>query len=129
MMSMAKISRLWGWLKVLQEDALLLYYAWKHPYTPPYVKGLLVALATYIISPIDVLPDYLPMLGIVDEAVLVPAAVWYLTNLLPASVRSECYSRSAKWRRRLPLLAGLVVIIVIVWLALLIIGINYLFSR
>lgn len=127
-MGMAKIWRLWRWLKVLPEDALVLYYAWKHPYTPPYVKGLLMALATYVISPIDILPDYIPVVGIVDDAVIITTAVWYLTNLLPVSVRSECYSRSTKWRRRLPILVGLIVLMVIIWLVLLVNGIKYLFS-
>jgi len=123
---MRVLWRLWNWLKMLQEDVLLLYYAWRHPQTPPYIKGLLAALAAYIISPVDFLPDYLPLVGIVDEAVLIPTAVWYLTNILPAPVRAECYHKSYKWRQRLPILAGLLIILLLVWLGLIVAGINYL---
>lgn len=117
------------WFKAVKEDAIILYYAWKHPQTPAYIKGLTAAMLLYIFSPVDLVPDYLPFLGIADDAVLLPAAVIYLTRLLPDAVRAECYSRSLRWRSRLPWLLGLLVIALLVWLTLCFMGIAYLLFK
>lgn len=127
-----KMFHLWGWLKILKEDAILLYYAWSHPRTPGYVKGLLLVTAVYLLSPIDILPDYLPLLGIADDAALLSAAVFYLNRMLPESVQMECRQQSMKWQKRLPLILILVLVFILVWavfwIVLLIKGIQYLFA-
>lgn len=121
--------RIWGWLKVAKEDALLLYHAWGHPHTPPYVKGLLVALLAYVISPVDIVPDYLPFIGVADDIALIPAALISLTKLLPVSVRTECQRESAKWRRRLPWFFVFLLTIFIVWMTVIFVGVGYLLAR
>lgn len=122
-MNMAKgtqVFRFWAWLKLLQDNAVILYYAWRHPLTPRYVKGLLAALLVYLVSPIDLLPDYLPFLGIADDAALVTGAVLYLTHLLPGSVLDESKHQSEKWRRRLPYIFGMLVVAAVAWIVLVI---------
>ncbi|SDF33541.1 YkvA family protein [Sporolituus thermophilus] len=120
------LLRWWGWLKVFKNNALILYFAWKHPRTPIVVKVMLLALIAYIISPVDILPDYLPLFGFADDAVLAPAAMFYLINLLPETVRTECQRESERWKRRAPLILGLIVLFVVAWVALIIIGVKYL---
>ncbi|EAX47803.1 protein of unknown function DUF1232 [Thermosinus carboxydivorans Nor1] len=122
------LLRWWGWLKVLKDDAVILYFAWKHPQTPIFIKGMLLTLLVYVLSPVDVLPDYLPLFGIVDDAVLVPAAILYLTNLLPGAVRAECQRQSESMKRRALLLLGVIVLFVIGWFTLIIVGVKYLLS-
>lgn len=122
------VLRLWGLLKTVKDDAMMLYYAWKHPGTPAVVKGMLVALVTYVISPIDVIPDYLPFIGIADDVMLIPAAVLFLTNMLPPSVRNECELESFKWRKRMPWLFGVFVIFIIMWLVIAIVGLGHVIS-
>ena len=122
------IFRLWSWLKILRDDIAILYFAWRHPYTPPFIKGMLMALLAYVVSPIDILPDYMPIVGIVDDATIVPAAVLYVTHLLPQSIKAECERESVRLRKWIPWLVGLFVIILIGWITLAIMGIKYLFS-
>ncbi|HWR44499.1 YkvA family protein [Sporomusa sp.] len=112
--------RFWAWLKILRDNAVILYYAWRHPLTPRYVKGILTALFIYLISPIDILPDYLPLVGIADDAALVTGAMLYLTQLLPAPVLAESKRQSEKWGRRLPYIFGMIAVAAVAWIALVI---------
>lgn len=122
------LFRLWGWLKVIKDDAILLFYAWKHPHTPAYIKGMLLALLAYVFSPVDFIPDFLPVLGITDDAAIIPAAILYLTHLLPPSVRRDCQYRSGKWSKRIPWLLGVIVFCVLAWIVLAIFGLHYIFA-
>ncbi len=99
---------------------MILYYAWRHPLTPNYLKGILAALVIYLLSPIDLLPDYLPLLGIVDDAALATGALLYLTRLLPAPVLAESRRQSEKWGRRMPYIIGILAIAAIGWIVLVI---------
>ncbi|MDF2876680.1 MAG: hypothetical protein K0R22_3363 [Sporomusa sp.] len=112
--------RLGAWLKVLRDNAVILYYAWRHPLTPQYVKGILTALLIYLISPIDIIPDYLPLLGIADDATLVTGAMLFLTQLLPAPVLAESKRQSEKWGRRMPYILGMIAVAAVAWVVLVI---------
>lgn len=116
----ARLLQLGVWLKLLRDNAMILYYAWRHPLTPNYLKGILAALVIYLISPIDILPDYLPLLGIADDAGLVTGAVLYLTKLLPAPVLEESRRKSEKWGRRMPYILGIIAVAAIGWIVLVI---------
>ncbi len=121
--------RFWGWLVQIKDDVLILYYAWKNPKTPAYVRGLLVLMTIYVISPIDIIPDYLPFLGIADDLTIVPAGILALTQLLPKQVRLESEQESEKWRKRIPFMVGLVGLIGLAWLVFVIGGIIYLIQK
>ena len=123
------ILRFWGWLFQIKDDVLILYYAWKNPKTPAYVRGLLVLMTIYVISPIDIIPDYLPFLGIADDLTIVPAGILALTQLLPKQVRLESEQESKKWRKRIPFMVGLVGLIGLAWLVFVIGGIIYLIQK
>lgn len=123
------ILRLWGWLVQVKDDVLILYYAWKNPKTPAYVRSLLVLMLIYVISPIDMIPDYLPFLGIADDLTIVPAGILALTQLLPKQVRLESEQESKKWRKRIPFIVGLVGLIGLAWLVFVIGGIIYLIQK
>ncbi|MEG6586101.1 YkvA family protein [Dendrosporobacter sp. 1207_IL3150] len=123
------LNRFSGWIKILKDDAVVLYYAWKHPFTPGYIKGLIVAVIAYVFSPVDILPDYLPLIGIADDALLLPTAVVYITKLLPDAIFKECYHESLKWRKRLPWVLGIIILMMLVWLSLSLIGLGYLIFK
>jgi len=125
---MQGLFRFGGWLKVVKDNALILYYAWKHPDTPTAVKGLLAAMLLYIFSPVDLLPDYLPLLGIADDVMLFSVAIPYLTRLLPETVRVASKRESEKWNRRIPLFFVLVIICISAWIILALIGFRYILS-
>lgn len=113
---MAAVRRLWTLIKTLKTEMWMLYFAWKHPATPSFLKGLLVLLAVYVVSPIDLLPDYVPLLGVVDDLTIVPAGMLYVRQMLPPTVREECYREGEKWRKRLPLVLGLLILAAAAWL-------------
>lgn len=120
MIKVGKLFRFWSWIKLIRENAVILFYAWRHPQTPQYVKGILTALVIYLVSPIDLLPDYLPLMGIADDATLFTGAMLYLTNLLPATVLTESRQQSEKWQRRMPYIMTAVVAAGIAWIAIII---------
>jgi uncharacterized membrane protein YkvA (DUF1232 family) len=122
---MPGLFRFGGWLKMVKDDALILYYAWKHPDTPAYVKGLLAAMLMYVFSPVDLLPDYLPLMGIADDVMLISVVIPYLTRLLPEAVQVASQRESIKWKRRVPLVFMLIIICISAWIILALIGFRY----
>jgi uncharacterized membrane protein YkvA (DUF1232 family) len=125
---MPGLFRFGGWLKMLKDNALILYYAWKHPDTPAYVKGLLAVMLMYVFSPVDLLPDYLPLMGIADDVMLISVVIPYLTRLLPESVQVASQREGIKWKRRIPLVFMLIIICISAWIILALIGFRYILS-
>jgi uncharacterized membrane protein YkvA (DUF1232 family) len=71
----------------------LLQAVWKDPRTPWYARAVLGAAVAYAVSPIDLIPDFIPVLGLLDDLVVLPAMFWVAMRLVPRSVREE------HWRR------------------------------
>lgn len=78
------------WAKRLKTNIAILYLAYKHKLTPWYAK--LVALVTvgYALSPIDIIPDFIPVLGFIDDAILLPVLIWLSLKLIPRNVIELC---------------------------------------
>lgn len=127
--TMQSLLRMWMWLRKIQEYAVLLYFAWQHPETPGYLRAMLALLLLYIVSPIDFLPDYIPFLGIADDAVVLPMGIQYITRLLPNHIRSDCLQMSKKLNHRIPYLIALVAIIGFAWIILILYGVYTLISH
>lgn len=121
--------RIKGWLKVLKKDAVLLYFAWKHPRTPGYIKMLLMLFAVYVLSPLDLLPDFLPVAGIVDDVTVVFFGLPLLTRLLPPAVHADCGKASEQWRAGAARLLGVLLALALGWILLLAFGLHYLFTK
>lgn len=81
-----RLSVLWT---VIRGDARLLWRALRHPGAPRWLKPAVALLVLYVISPVDLLPDVLPVLGVVDDIVIVPLAIRFLLERLPAGVRAD----------------------------------------
>ncbi|MGE5649845.1 YkvA family protein [Noviherbaspirillum sp. UKPF54] len=88
-------------------DIVVLWYAFRHPHTPGTVKLLSVALALYVFSPVDLVPDALPVLGWLDDATLLAIGIPAILKLMPQAPLHESYgaadrflSRWAFWRKR-----------------------------
>lgn len=126
---MKGLLRTWSWLSRLKDDGVLLYFAWKHPRTPSYIRALLVLLVAYVVSPIDFVPDYLPFLGIADDLAIIPAGILYVNQLLPPAVRNECIQESHKWRKRIPYVLAFIGILGITWIGLIVYGIGTLLFK
>lgn len=121
--------RIWLWIKTLRADFLLLLFAWKHPQTPRYVKAGLIAALAYLVSPVDMLPDALPGLGMLDDLTVAGGLLYFLANRLPPAARDESRSRMEKARRYLPLLTAALTAALLLWLGLLCWGVYLLFFR
>lgn len=84
------MKRLWNWLKRLKSDIFILYLAFKDPRVPQQAKILLMLLAAYIISPIDILPDFvIPGLGYIDDLVLISYVAGFIKKMIPEAVFSD----------------------------------------
>ena len=112
--------KLWTFFKVLREDIIILFFAWRNPATPRYIKTLLFVVAGYLISPIDLIPDYLPVIGMVDDMTIVPLALLYITSILPADVRLESQRHTDKLKKKMPYILSAIAIVLVVWMAFLI---------
>lgn len=106
------------WAARLRRDVRTLRFALWHPATPWYAKLLAAAVAAYALSPIDLIPDFIPILGLVDDLVVVPLGVWLLLRILPASVLSESRAaaeQSAAHGSGKPYSLGGLVMVLAVW--------------
>jgi uncharacterized membrane protein YkvA (DUF1232 family) len=80
--------------RALKADAYALYLACRDPRVPWYAKLLAAVVVAYAFSPIDLIPDFVPILGYLDDLVLVPLGVALVVRLVPAEVMAECRARS-----------------------------------
>jgi uncharacterized membrane protein YkvA (DUF1232 family) len=105
----------------LKSEVHALYLAARHPHTPWYAKLCLVAIVAYVLSPIDLIPDFVPVLGLLDEVVLLPFAIRFAVRLVPDTVMAECRARASRQRTN-GVGSGRVaaVLIVCVWLILIV---------
>jgi uncharacterized membrane protein YkvA (DUF1232 family) len=85
-----RLSFLWT---VLRGDARQLWAALRHPLAPGWLKLGAALIVLYVVSPIDLIPDFIPGIGFLDDAVLVPLAIRWLLNRLPAELRQASASR------------------------------------
>jgi uncharacterized membrane protein YkvA (DUF1232 family) len=90
-------ARIVGWARALRRDGLTLWFALRDPRTPRWVRVLAGVVVAYALSPIDLIPDVIPVLGLLDELVLLPGLVWLALRGLPADVRADCRSRGERW--------------------------------
>lgn len=91
------IERLTAWARRLKADAMTLWFARRHPDTPWWVKALVLVVVAYALSPIDLIPDAIPVLGLLDDAVLLPLLIWLALRWLPPHVRADAQAQAARW--------------------------------
>jgi uncharacterized membrane protein YkvA (DUF1232 family) len=75
--------------RVLKNEAFAVYLAAKDPRTPWYAKALALCVAGYALSPIDLIPDFVPVLGYLDDAVIVPLGILLVARLIPQEIMAE----------------------------------------
>jgi len=86
-----RLVRVWT---VVRGDARVLWYALRHPQAPLWLKAGCLALVVYLLSPVDLIPDAIPVLGWLDDLVLIPLAMRWLLRLLPAHIREAASARA-----------------------------------
>ena len=120
------LTRLGAWAKRLKRDIVALSIAVRDPRTPWYARALGAGVVAYALSPIDLIPDFIPVLGLLDDALLLPLGIWLVVRLIPPDVLSEARV-AALDRERLPGSRSGVVLVVALWCAA--IGLSVLWWR
>jgi len=110
-------------MRSLKRKCVVLQLAIVHPRTPWYARTCGALTLTYALSPIDLVPDFVPVLGHLDDLLIVPLGIWMTLKLIPADVWDECEAEAIRrelqkgpknWRGA--------VLVVALWLVLLVIG-------
>lgn len=91
------MQRLKTWARALKRDVMTLWFALKHPDTPWYARALAAVITAYALSPIDLIPDFIPVLGYLDDLIIVPTGVWLLLRIVPENVLVDSRAESEKW--------------------------------
>jgi uncharacterized membrane protein YkvA (DUF1232 family) len=120
-------------LKYLKREAYTLYYACRDRYTPWYAKLLAICVVSYAFSPIDLIPDFIPLIGYLDDLLIVPLGVFLVSKLMPKEVMTAARQKAeaaiaAKGKDKPKSWIGAVVIVAI-WLLIAGLGISLYFGN
>jgi uncharacterized membrane protein YkvA (DUF1232 family) len=85
------------WARRLVGDVVALWFCIRHPRSPLIAKILAGVVVAYALSPIDLIPDFIPVLGLLDDVILLPVGIWLVLKLVPPDVMAECREQAARW--------------------------------
>ena len=115
---MKKFARLREWARRLKTEIHALYLAYKDPRTPWYAKVFAACVVAYAFSPIDLIPDFIPVLGYLDDIILLPIGIALATRMIPRSVLEECRAKAStdtSWTKPVNWYVG--ALIISLWIA------------
>ncbi len=104
------------WAQAIKRDVVAVWIAARDPRVPWYVKGLALAVAAYALSPIDLIPDFIPVLGQLDDLVIVPLGILLVIKLIPAELMAEFREQAASLEGK-PRSAIAALLFVTIWLS------------
>jgi uncharacterized membrane protein YkvA (DUF1232 family) len=91
---MALLTEFKEYVRRLKRETMALYLVARHPGTPWYAKLFVGAIVAYALSPIDLIPDFVPILGYLDDLVLIPIGISLALRIVPPAVLAECRTRA-----------------------------------
>jgi uncharacterized membrane protein YkvA (DUF1232 family) len=106
----------------LKREIFALYLAVRDPRTPWYAKIVVLCVVAYALSPIDLIPDPIPVLGLLDDLVLLPLGIYLALKLIPQEVVTDCRGRAASAGEKLPRNWYAAAVIIILWLSALVLA-------
>ncbi|ABK19525.1 YkvA family protein [Syntrophobacter fumaroxidans] len=112
------LDHLKSWAKTMKRDILALYLAGRDPRVPWYVKLLAAATAAYALSPIDLIPDFIPVIGYLDDIIILPTAIWLTVRLIPQEILAELRNEASLRLAKRPRSFLAAVVIVTIWLGI-----------
>ena len=115
------LERLQAWAHKLRYEVIALWFAYRHPDTPWYAKAFAALVVAYAFSPIDLIPDFIPIIGLLDDALLVPLGIWIAVRLIPPHAYAAAREQARAWRddRHVrPRSMIMAAAIVVLWIAL-----------
>lgn len=112
-------QKLEHWARALKNDGLTLWFCCKHPGMPLLPKIFALLVVGYFLSPIDLIPDFIPVLGYVDDLILLPVCVYLILRMVPPPVLADCRQQAATWiesRQPKPRSIVAAIVITLLWL-------------
>jgi uncharacterized membrane protein YkvA (DUF1232 family) len=103
------------WARAIKRDVIAIWIAARDPRVPWYARALAGAVAAYALSPIDLIPDFIPVLGYLDDVVIVPAGILLTVRLIPGGLMDEFRAEAVRRGRRTSRVGAAV--IVLLWAA------------
>jgi uncharacterized membrane protein YkvA (DUF1232 family) len=103
--------------RIFKPEILILYYALRDKRTPGYAKLPSIISLIYLLSPVDIIPDVIPLAGYLDDLVIVPLLLQLSVRLLPAQVKADSMVNAAKHARRLKIWAGVLIVCMVLLMA------------
>ncbi len=92
---MTALASLRAWAGRLKRDVVALWIAGRDPRVAWHAKALAACVAAYALSPIDLIPDFIPVLGYLDDLIIVPVGIWLVVRLIPAPLMAELREAAA----------------------------------
>lgn len=105
------------WARALKTEVLAVYFAARDPAAPWAWRLLALAVAAYALSPIDLIPDFIPLLGYLDDLILLPLGLWLVIRLMPPAVMARARQRAEQLLQK-PRSWAAAAAVLLVWLAL-----------
>lgn len=115
---MALFKRLRQWARTLKRDVIALYLAARDPRVPWYAKAIAGGIAAYALSPIDLIPDFIPIVGYLDDLIIMPLGIALAVRLIPPSVMEEHRQNVAARIANRPTSRIGAAVIITIWVAL-----------
>ena len=113
-------QRLRKWARKLKNQVVVMYFVMKHPDTPLFVKVCAAIIVGYALSPIDLIPDFVPVLGYLDDMILLPLGIMFVMKLVPVHIIEECRIKAESTLAfSKPKIWIAAVIIVLIWMFIL----------
>lgn len=123
---MGLISRLKERADTLKSETYALYLAARDPRTPWYAKVFATLVVAYALSPIDLIPDFIPVLGYLDDLVLIPLGIWGAVKMIPSPILAESREKASDaFKDGKPVSRAAGVVIALIWVALMAMGIYW----
>lgn len=114
------MTRLEGWrqrIKELKTETYAIYLAYKDPRVPWYAKILIVLVVAYTFSPIDLIPDFIPVIGYLDDLIIIPLGILLVLKMIPPVVIAECrVNARTKFDQDPPNSLAAVAVILVIWI-------------
>lgn len=99
----------------LKRDVIALWLAVRDPRVPWYTKALCAAITSYALSPIDLIPDFIPILGYLDDLLIVPLGIWAAVKFIPVSIMADLRAKALEHSK--PASKAGLAAVVFIWLA------------
>lgn len=104
-------------VRLLKRDGLALYLACRHPRVPWAARLFIAGVAAYLFSPIDLIPDVIPVIGYLDDLLLVPLGIWLALKMIPSDVLAECRAAAdARLDEGKPVSRTAATVIILLWI-------------